>query len=87
MLCFYSKELCHNRTLSIVKVECTRIVCKKVDKAINDDVVQPHEGVMQITFLDNVFTGLNLSFATWATSGKVGKKSLPMSVAKLQWPE
>jgi len=55
-----------------------------VDKAINDDVVQSHEGVMQIAFHDNVFAGLNLSFATWATSRKVGEKSLPMSAAKLQ---
>jgi len=47
-----------------------------VKKTIDDDVAQPCGGVMQVTFHDNMFTGLNLSFATWAASGKVGKESL-----------
>jgi len=76
MLCFHSKESRHNRTLSIVKAECTRVVHEEVKKTIDDDVAQPCGGVMQVTFHDNMFTGLNLSFATWAASGKVGKESL-----------
>jgi len=38
MLCFYSKELHYDRVLSIIKAECTRVICEEVDKAIDDNV-------------------------------------------------
>jgi len=75
VLCFYSKELCCDRALSVIKAKCARVVHKEVYKAI-DDVAWPREGVMQVAFHDNVFTGLNFSFTTWATSGEVGEESL-----------
>jgi len=31
---------------------------------------------MPNTLHDNVFSGLNISFATWATGGEMGEKSL-----------
>jgi len=70
------KESHRDRTLSIVKAECTRVVYEEVDKTIDDDVVQPCGGVMQVTFHNNMLMGLNLSFITWAASGKVEKESL-----------
>jgi len=76
MLRFHSKELRRDRTLSIVKAECTRVVREEVDKTIDDDVARPCGGVMQVAFHDDVLTGLNLSFATWAASEKVGEESL-----------
>jgi len=76
MLCFYSKESYHDRTLSIVETECPRVICKEVNKTIDDDVAWLRGGVVQVAFHDNVFMGLNLCFATWATSGKMGEESL-----------
>lgn len=64
MLCFYSKGSHHSGASSIVKTECTRVVCEEVDKTIDDDVAWPCRGVMQVTFHDDVFMGLNLNFAT-----------------------
>jgi len=64
MLHFYSKESHYNRTLFVVKAEHTWVVCKEVDKTIDDNVAWPHGEVMQVTLHNNVFTGLNLSFAT-----------------------
>jgi len=68
--------LCHNRTLSIVKAKCSRVVHKEVDEAVNNDVAQSCRGVIQVTFHDNVFLGLNLSFTTWAAGGEVEGESL-----------
>jgi len=47
-----------------------------VDKVVDDDVTWSHGGVMPIAFHDNVFSGLNLSFATRAASRKVRGESL-----------
>jgi len=47
-----------------------------VDKAIDDDVAWSRGGVMSIIFHDDVFSGLNFGFATRATGGEIGKKSL-----------
>jgi len=69
-LCFYSEESCHDGTLAIIKAECTRVVHKEVDKAVDDDVAQSSGGVISVAFHDNVFTSLNLSFATWAAGGE-----------------
>jgi len=41
-----------------------------VDEAVNDDVAQSCGRVMQVTFHDDVFTGLDLSFTTWAAGGE-----------------
>jgi len=68
--------LCCDGTLTIIKAKCTRVVCKEVDKAVNDDVVQSHGRVMHVTFCDNVFSGLNLSFTTWAAGREVWEESL-----------
>jgi len=46
-----------------------------MDEAVNDDA-QSHGGVMHVTFHDNMFLGLNLSFTTWAAGGEVGEESL-----------
>ena len=63
-------------TLSIVKAKCFRVICKEVDKAIDDDVARTHGGIMSIIFHDNVFSGLNFSFATRAAGGEVEEESL-----------
>jgi len=47
-----------------------------VDKAVDDDVAWSHGGVMSVTFHDDVFSGLNLGFATRATGGEVREESL-----------
>jgi len=65
MLCFYSRELHYNRTLSIVKVKCTQIICEEVNEAVDDDVAWLSRGIIQVTFYDNVFVSLNFSFTTW----------------------
>ena len=64
MLCFYSRESCCNGTSSIVKAKCTWVVCEEVYEAVNDDVAWSSRGIIQVTFHDNVFTGLNFSFTT-----------------------
>ena len=79
MLCFYSKESCHDGALSVVKAERARVVCEEVYEAIDDDVTWPRGGVMQVAFHDDVFVGLNFGFTTWATSGEVGEESLSIS--------
>ena len=76
MLCFCSRKPRHNGTLSVVKAKCFRVVCKEVDKAIDDDVARARGGIVSITFHDDVFSGLNFCFATRATSGEVGEESL-----------
>ena len=70
------RELCHDGTLSVVKAKCFRVICKEVDKAIDDDVARTHGGVVSITFHDDVFMGLNFGFATRAAGRKVGEESL-----------
>jgi len=47
-----------------------------VDEAVNDDIAWPCGGVMQVTFHDNVFMGLDFSFITWAASGEMREESL-----------
>jgi len=47
-----------------------------VDEAVDDDVAWSCGGVMPIAFHDDVFSGLNLSFATRATGGEVREESL-----------
>jgi len=76
MLCFCSREPRCDGTLSIVKAKCFRVICKEVDKAIDDDVARTRGGIMSITFHDDVFPGLNFSFATRATGGEVWEESL-----------
>jgi len=38
MLCFYSRKLHRDGSLSIVKAKCTWIICKEVNGAVDDDV-------------------------------------------------
>ena len=47
-----------------------------MDKVVDDDVTWSHGGVMPIAFHDNVFSGLNLSFATRVTGEEVREESL-----------
>ena len=47
-----------------------------MDEAIDDDVAWSRGGVMPVAFHNNVFLGLNLSFATRATGGEVREESL-----------
>jgi len=47
-----------------------------VDKTIDNDIAWTHGGVVSITFHDDVFLGLNFSFATRAASREVGEESL-----------
>ena len=68
--------MCCGRSLSVVKAKCSRIVCKEVDKAVDDNVTGACRRVMEVTLYDNVFSSLNFSFTTWAASGKVGEESL-----------
>ena len=76
MLCFCSREPHHDRTLSVVKAKCFRVICKEVDKAINDDVARARGGIVSVTFHDDVFLGLNFCFATRASGEEVGEESL-----------
>jgi len=76
MLRFCSKEPRHNRTLTIVEAKCFRVICKKVNKAVDDDVAWSHKGVMPITFHDDVLSSLNFGFTTGATGGEVREESL-----------
>ena len=47
-----------------------------MNKAVDNDIAWSCGGVMPDTLHDNMFSGLNISFATWATSGEMGEKSL-----------
>jgi len=47
-----------------------------VDETVNDDVARLCVEVVQVTFHDNVFLGLDLGFTTRATSGEVWEESL-----------
>ena len=76
MLCFCSREPRCDGTLSAVKAKCFRVICKEVDKAIDDDVARTCGGIMSITFHDNVFSGLDFGFATRAAGREVWEESL-----------
>ena len=45
-------------------------------EAVDNDVTGTRGRIMSFTFHDNVFMGLNFSFATRATGGEVGEESL-----------
>ena len=47
-----------------------------MNEAVDDDVARTHGRVMSITFHDDVFMGLNFSFATRAAGREVGEESL-----------
>jgi len=47
-----------------------------VNEAVDDDVAWPHGGVMSVAFHNDVFSGLNFSFATRAAGGEVREESL-----------
>ena len=47
-----------------------------MNEAVDNDVAWSHRGVIPITFHDNVFSSLNLSFATGATGGEMREESL-----------
>ena len=47
-----------------------------MNKAVNNNVVWSHRGIIPIAFHDNVFLDLNLSFATGATGRKMREKLL-----------
>ena len=40
------RESRRNGTLSIVKAKCTWVVCKEVDKTVNDDISRVCEGII-----------------------------------------
>jgi len=40
------RELHRNGTLFIVKAKCTWVVCKEVDKTVNDDISRVCEGII-----------------------------------------
>jgi len=58
------------------KAKYARVVHKKVYEAIDDNVLWPCGGVVQVTFYDNMFMGLNFGFVIWTTSGKMKEESL-----------
>ena len=47
-----------------------------MDEAVDNNVVWSSGGVISVTFHDDVFTSLNLSFTTWAASGEIREESL-----------
>ena len=47
-----------------------------MDEAVNNDIAQSCGEVIYVTFYDNVFSDLNLSFTTWAADGEVWEESL-----------
>ena len=76
MLCFYSGESRRDDISTIVKTECTRVVCKEVDKAVYDDIAWTCGWVICIALHDDIFSCLDFSFAVWAADGKVREESL-----------
>jgi len=40
------RESRRDGTLSIVKAKCTWVVCKEVDKTVNDDISRACEGII-----------------------------------------
>ena len=76
MLHFCSKESHYNRTLFVVKAEHTWVVYKEVNKTIDDIVIRACKWIMEVILHDNMFSSLNIGFATWVASGKVGEESL-----------
>jgi len=61
---------------TIVKAKGCGIVYKEVDKAIDDNIAQSGEEVMEVTLHDNMFTCLHCSLVTWAVSRGVRKEVL-----------
>jgi len=47
-----------------------------VNKAVDDSVAGACGRIMSFAFHDNMFTGLDFSFATRAAGGEVGEESL-----------
>ena len=76
MLCFYSEESCRDNISTIVKAECARVVCKKVDKAVYDDIVWTCGWIIYIALHDNMFLCLDFSFATQVANREVREESL-----------
>ena len=68
--------MCYGGSLSIVKAEHSRVVCKEVDEAVDNGVIGACRRVIEVIFHDNVFLSLNFGFLIWAASGKVGEKPL-----------
>jgi len=50
---------------TIVKAKGCGIVYKEVDKAIDNNVAQPGEGVIEVILHNNMFTCLHCSLVTW----------------------
>ena len=76
MLCFYSGESRRDDISTIVKTECARVVCQKVDKAVYDDIAWMCGWVVCITLHDDMFSCLDFSFTAQAADGKVREESL-----------
>ena len=76
MLCFYSGESHCNDISTIIKTECARVVCKKVDKAVYDDIAWTCGQVICITLHDDMFSCLDFSFAARAADGEMREESL-----------
>jgi len=47
-----------------------------VNEAVNDDIAQSYGGVVHVVFHDNMFSGLDLSFITWAADEEVREEFL-----------
>ena len=76
MLCFYLGESRCDNISTIVKTECARVVCKKVDKAVYDDITWMCGWVICITLHDDMFSCLDFSFAARAADGEIREESL-----------
>ena len=62
--------------LTIVKWKSSRIVIEEVNKTIDNNVAWSCGQTVEVTFYNNVFTGLDIGFATRATDRGVGKEFL-----------
>jgi len=53
----------------------TRIVCIEVNKTIDNIIIRACKWVMEVILHNNMFSSLNVGFATWVASGKVKEVS------------
>ena len=64
------------RSLSVVKAKSSKIVCKEVNEAVDDDDVKVCRWVMEVALHDNMFLSLNFGFTAWAASREIRKEFL-----------
>jgi len=73
---FCSVELHHKGSSSVIKAESCRIFCKKMNGIVDDYVAWSSKWIVDVTFHDNVFMGLDSGLFTRAVGGELREESL-----------